>query len=37
VRAVLELLRDELERGLKLLGCTRPEEVTRSHVARASL
>jgi isopentenyl diphosphate isomerase/L-lactate dehydrogenase-like FMN-dependent dehydrogenase len=37
VRAVLEILRDELERGLKLLGCTRPEEVTRSHIAPASL
>jgi isopentenyl diphosphate isomerase/L-lactate dehydrogenase-like FMN-dependent dehydrogenase len=37
VRAVLELLRDELERGLALLGCTRPDEVSRSHVAPASL
>ncbi len=32
VRRVLELLRDELERGLALLGCTRPELVTRDHV-----
>ncbi len=32
---VLELLRKEIEGGLKLLGCTRPEEVTRAHVRRA--
>jgi 4-hydroxymandelate oxidase len=37
VRAVLELLRDELGRGLALLGCTRPDDVTRSHVAPTSL
>ena len=34
---VLELLRRELEVGLKLLGCTSPAEVTRSHVRRASV
>ena len=34
---VLELLRRELETGLKLLGCTSPAEVTRAHVQRASL
>jgi isopentenyl diphosphate isomerase/L-lactate dehydrogenase-like FMN-dependent dehydrogenase len=33
--AVLELLRRELEVGLKLLGCASPAEVTRSHVRRA--
>ena len=33
--AVLELLRSELEVGLKLLGCTSPAEVTRAHVQRA--
>jgi isopentenyl diphosphate isomerase/L-lactate dehydrogenase-like FMN-dependent dehydrogenase len=33
--AVLELLRRELEVGLKLLGCTSPPEVTRSHLRRA--
>jgi hypothetical protein len=32
---VLELLRVEIENGLKLLGCTRPDEVTRAHVRRA--
>lgn len=32
VRQVLELLRDELARGLALLGCTRPADVTRAHV-----
>jgi isopentenyl diphosphate isomerase/L-lactate dehydrogenase-like FMN-dependent dehydrogenase len=32
---VLELLRDEIERGLKLLGCGSPAEVGRSHVRRA--
>jgi len=32
---VLELLRAEIEGGLKLLGCTRPDEVTRAHVRRA--
>jgi 4-hydroxymandelate oxidase len=34
---VLELLREELESGLKLLGCTSPADVTRSHVQRASI
>jgi isopentenyl diphosphate isomerase/L-lactate dehydrogenase-like FMN-dependent dehydrogenase len=35
VRHVLQLLRDEVELGLQLLGCTSPAEVTRDHV-RAS-
>jgi 4-hydroxymandelate oxidase len=34
-RQVLALLRDELELGLKLLGCTSPTEVMRAHVRRA--
>ena len=34
---VLELLRREVELGLKLLGCPSPADVTRSHVRRASL
>jgi isopentenyl diphosphate isomerase/L-lactate dehydrogenase-like FMN-dependent dehydrogenase len=34
-RDVLALLRNELELGLKLLGCTSPAEVTRAHVRRA--
>jgi 4-hydroxymandelate oxidase len=34
---VLELLRRELETGLKLLGCTSPAGVTRAHVQRASI
>jgi 4-hydroxymandelate oxidase len=34
---VLELLRAEVETGLKLLGCTAPAEVTRSHVRAASI
>ena len=29
---VLTLLRDEIERGLALLGCTSPDDVARSHV-----
>jgi 4-hydroxymandelate oxidase len=29
---VLTLLRDEIERGLTLLGCTSPDEVARSHI-----
>ena len=33
-RDVLELLRAEVEAGLALLGCTRPEEVGRAHVTR---
>jgi isopentenyl diphosphate isomerase/L-lactate dehydrogenase-like FMN-dependent dehydrogenase len=32
VRDVLTKLRDEIELGLALLGCTSPDEVTRSHV-----
>jgi 4-hydroxymandelate oxidase len=32
VRHVLELLRDELSRALALLGCTRPDQVSRAHV-----
>ena len=32
VRDVLTLLRDEIELGLGLLGCTSPDEVTRAHV-----
>lgn len=35
VRHVLELLRDELALALGLLGCTRPDDVTRAHVQRA--
>jgi isopentenyl diphosphate isomerase/L-lactate dehydrogenase-like FMN-dependent dehydrogenase len=34
VARVLELLRAEVERGLKLLGCRSPAEVTRAHVRR---
>jgi 4-hydroxymandelate oxidase len=34
---VLELLRREIETGLKLLGCTSPAEVTCAHVRRAEL
>ena len=34
-RDVLELLRDEVVRGLALLGCTRPEDVGPAHVQRA--
>ena len=34
---VLELLRRELELGLKLLGCTSPAEVTAAHVRAATL
>jgi 4-hydroxymandelate oxidase len=37
VAHVLQLLRDELELGLKLLGCTSPAEVTGAHVRRANL
>jgi isopentenyl diphosphate isomerase/L-lactate dehydrogenase-like FMN-dependent dehydrogenase len=32
VQRVLELLRDEVERGLALLGCETPAQVSRSHV-----
>jgi 4-hydroxymandelate oxidase len=35
VARVLELLRVEIETGLKLLGCMRPDEITRNHVRRA--
>ncbi len=34
VRHVLELLRDELALALSLLGCTSPEQLTRSYVQR---
>lgn len=34
VAHVLELLRDELALGLGLLGCTSPDQVSRSHVER---
>ena len=34
-RRVLELLRDEIELGLALLGATTPDDVTRAHVAAA--
>jgi len=37
VAEVLELLRRELELGLKLLGCTSPAEVTTAHVRQATL
>jgi isopentenyl diphosphate isomerase/L-lactate dehydrogenase-like FMN-dependent dehydrogenase len=32
VRAVLDILHDEIELGLALLGCTTPAEVTRGHI-----
>lgn len=35
VQQVLEILRDETENALALLGCRSPDEVTRAHVARA--
>jgi isopentenyl diphosphate isomerase/L-lactate dehydrogenase-like FMN-dependent dehydrogenase len=35
-RRVLDLLRDEIELGLVLLGCSSPEQLTREHVAAAS-
>jgi isopentenyl diphosphate isomerase/L-lactate dehydrogenase-like FMN-dependent dehydrogenase len=35
VEQVLEILRDETENALALLGCRSPEEVTRTHVTRA--
>jgi len=34
-RHVLELLCEEIRLSLSLLGCTRPEDVSRAHVARA--
>ncbi len=34
-RAVLEILRDEVELGLCLLGCPTPREISRAHVSRA--
>jgi 4-hydroxymandelate oxidase len=33
---VLALLREEIESGLKLLGCRSPEDVARAHVRRAA-
>jgi 4-hydroxymandelate oxidase len=36
VRHVLELLRDELALTLGLLGCTSPDELTRTHVQRSA-
>jgi 4-hydroxymandelate oxidase len=35
VQQVLELLRDETENALALLGCRSPDEVTRAHVTNA--
>jgi isopentenyl diphosphate isomerase/L-lactate dehydrogenase-like FMN-dependent dehydrogenase len=35
VEQVLEILRDETENALALLGCRSPDEVTRGHVTRA--
>jgi isopentenyl diphosphate isomerase/L-lactate dehydrogenase-like FMN-dependent dehydrogenase len=35
-RRVLELLRDEIELALSLLGCSSPDDVTAAHVAAAS-
>jgi len=35
VARVLELLHDELELALGLVGCTRPDEVTHAHIQRA--
>jgi isopentenyl diphosphate isomerase/L-lactate dehydrogenase-like FMN-dependent dehydrogenase len=35
VEQVLDILRDEVENALALLGCRSPEEVTRAHVVRA--
>ena len=32
---VLALLRDEIASGLMLLGCSRPDEVSRAHVRPA--
>jgi isopentenyl diphosphate isomerase/L-lactate dehydrogenase-like FMN-dependent dehydrogenase len=37
VQCVLELLRDEIELGLALCGCTSPADVTRGHVGRAAV
>jgi isopentenyl diphosphate isomerase/L-lactate dehydrogenase-like FMN-dependent dehydrogenase len=37
VEQVLELIRDEIENALALLGCRSPSEVTRAHVVRAPL
>jgi isopentenyl diphosphate isomerase/L-lactate dehydrogenase-like FMN-dependent dehydrogenase len=36
VRRLLELLRDEIELALVLLGCSSPQQVTRAHVTSAS-
>ena len=35
-RRVLELLRDEIELALQLVGCRTPAELTRAHVGRAT-
>jgi isopentenyl diphosphate isomerase/L-lactate dehydrogenase-like FMN-dependent dehydrogenase len=35
VAQVLEILRDETENALALLGCRSPDEVTRAHVVAA--
>ena len=35
VQQVLEILRDEVENALALLGCRSPQEVTHAHVMRA--
>jgi isopentenyl diphosphate isomerase/L-lactate dehydrogenase-like FMN-dependent dehydrogenase len=35
VRHVLTLLREEIATTLALLGCTRPDEVSRAHIQRA--
>jgi isopentenyl diphosphate isomerase/L-lactate dehydrogenase-like FMN-dependent dehydrogenase len=36
VTRVLELLREEIALALALLGCPRPEDVTRAHVGPAA-
>jgi isopentenyl diphosphate isomerase/L-lactate dehydrogenase-like FMN-dependent dehydrogenase len=35
VAQVLEILREETENALALLGCRSPDEVTQAHVAKA--
>jgi isopentenyl diphosphate isomerase/L-lactate dehydrogenase-like FMN-dependent dehydrogenase len=37
VERVLEILRDETENALALLGCRSPSDVSRAHVMRAPL
>jgi 4-hydroxymandelate oxidase len=37
VARVLELFAAEIELALGLVGCTRPDEVTRAHVQRSTL